>query len=297
MGYTTKQVEDAFDRVFDRNMPFGSQTYVITGNEPEKVKNAIIKNYLEYKGEVPLLAFDYDDNFDMGFVITNMKFAWRYVDKRLYSVDIDDISRGIYAGMLATKQIRLIDMKGREYKDIYSVGMDNKEMFVASFNKFITILKSTSSNTERTGRGVIQNDTYIDNVNRFIEDLSDEFQFSRQIYFYEIGEKSYKKFNGAQSSYAKLKDGEIPIVCYDVTISGDASDGALITTRGIYIHNYTEDPIFIKHSNIKSVKFDNGLFSSSLKVNDVKIDTSGVSDDYIKKFVRIIEICAKTFSD
>lgn len=95
-----------------------------------------------------------------------------------------------------------------------------------------------------------------------------QFQFKSEIYFYNAGDKSVKKFKGATSGYAKLDVDEFPIVCYDATVLGSGKDGFLMTNFGLHVHNFTEDAFFFAHKNIKRLE----IRKKDLFINNRKVD-------------------------
>ena len=74
----------------------------------------------------------------------------------------------------------------------------------------------------------------------FLRHLNKKYgdKFSRNVYIYGYNEmKSKTKFERAINAYAKIYTDEKPIVCYDSTIFGSATDGFVLTTKGIWLKN------------------------------------------------------------
>ena len=116
---------------------------------------------------------------------------------------------------------------------------------------------------------------FIDKLVYFIEN----YHFDSHLYWFDIDdEKSKNKFYKAFDSYVNMEDDEYPFLCYDATLSGSADDGLVATTNKLYIHNYTEDTVVIPYKYNPKVVFKKGFLSSSVYVDDCKIDTSGFND-------------------
>ncbi len=114
-----------------------------------------------------------------------------------------------------------------------------------------------------------------------------EYQFDSHIYHYGDDGKSRDKFVGATHSYAKLEADELPLVCFDSTLFGSAEDGLLMTTRGIWVHNYKEETKFYKYTEIQNLEL-RGLISKDIYIDGYKINTSGVSSKDVKKFYQLM---------
>ena len=121
-----------------------------------------------------------------------------------------------------------------------------------------------------------------------------EYQFDSHIYHYGDGGKSRDKFVGATHSYAKLETDELPLVCFDSTLFGSAEDGLLMTTLGIWVHNYTEETRFYKYTEIQTLEL-RGLISKDIYIDGYKINTSGVSSKDVKKFYQLMYGIWQTF--
>ena len=120
--------------------------------------------------------------------------------------------------------------------------------------------------------------------------------FKKSIYFLGESEKSRQKINKAQNAYARLAQGEIPLVCFDNTALGTAADGCLVTTRGIYIHNMMQSPVFLEHRNINKVEV-RGAFSKDFFINDYELDIHLMESDDVENFDTLIKILAGKFGN
>ena len=121
-----------------------------------------------------------------------------------------------------------------------------------------------------------------------------EYQFDSHIYHYGDGSKSRDKFVSAINSYAKIDNDELPLVCFDSTLFGSSEDGLLMTTKGIWVHNYTEKTQFFKYTEIATLEL-RGVLSKDIFVDGYKINTAGVSSSDVKKFYRLMYGLWQTF--
>jgi len=107
--------------------------------------------------------------------------------------------------------------------------------------------------------------------------------------------KSSMKILQAIRHYANLSKCEIPLFVFDHTLTGVSDEGFLVTTKGIHIKNDFQEKIFLKFADINRVEYK-GLFFKNFYINDVKIETAGVSDKDIKSAIEAIEEYKNTFS-
>lgn len=114
------------------------------------------------------------------------------------------------------------------------------------------------------------------------EKLKQKYTVSSDIYFIvahgeQEVEKNVKKFRNAMDSYAKLKEGEIPVLCYDSTMTGTARDGLLASNEALYVHNYTEDTIIIPYHLDPLIEYKSGFLTDSVYAGNIKLETPGMS--------------------
>lgn len=115
-----------------------------------------------------------------------------------------------------------------------------------------------------------------------------EFKFTSYIYCNgNTTDKGVKKFNTALATYAPIEENEVPLLCLDSTAMGGAEDGAIVSTRGIYIHNYKDTPKFLHFKDIKTLTVE-GLMSKNIFVDGQKIDTAGMSNSDVKRFYNLL---------
>lgn len=123
-----------------------------------------------------------------------------------------------------------------------------------------------------------------------VHDLCNTPEFKFKSHVYSSGgttEKGIKKFNTAVATYAPLEKNEFPLLCVDATAMGGAEDGAIISTRGIYMHTGKDAPKFFHFNDIKTLTVE-GLMSKNIFVNGQKMDTGGMSNSDVKRFHALI---------
>ena len=113
----------------------------------------------------------------------------------------------------------------------------------------------------------------LNNYNLFLLSLSKEFEFYN-LHFIGSSDKANKKISNAVNSYAKLKENDRPIACYDTTFFGSADDGFLLSDCGFYVHNKNEEPFFISYTDIKEI--DVGC--DDVKLIDKNNNTQWIND-------------------
>ena len=79
----------------------------------------------------------------------------------------------------------------------------------------------------------------------------------RDIHFFGTNNKAMKKIASACDAYAKLGNDEAPMICYDATFFGSATDGFVMTNENIYIHNRVEDnTLKVPYTDIMDVIYE-----------------------------------------
>lgn len=291
-------VQAAFHQVFKSSQPYGQKTFIIGVDKINRaIKRNIVEHYLEHEGEVPLLVFAYVDELNNGFVLTNQRLVWRYLDgQEEHDIDLEDIQRAEAGSSFLVRVMRITDVTGKEYPKIYMTGMDNVDQFVAQFNEFIALINgiddedtsawpSYNDETKRTSATVmtsptVQNRTpsnngdYLQFLASFIEKTFAQREFIFDRYVYHIGRdsKSNEKIQKAVSAYANLKNGEAGLVCCDITAFGGAEDGVLLTNQGIYVHNPFENVHYFPYREISSIELK-GIIVKDIYINGFKIES------------------------
>lgn len=294
----SESIQSAFRQVFKSSRLYGSRTFIIGVDKINRaIKRNIVEHYLEYEGEVPLLVFAYVDELNNGFVLTNQRLVWRYLDgQEEHDIDLEDIERAEAGSSFLARIMRITDVTGKEYPKIYMTGMDNVDQFVAQFNEFIALINgvdevdtsswashddepSRASAPVRTAplvqnRALANNNDYLQFLASFIEKTfaRREFIFDRYIYHIGRDSKSNEKIQKAVSAYANLKNGEAGLVCCDITAFGGAEDGVLLTNQGIYVHNPFESVHYFPYGEISSIELK-GIIVKDIYINGFKIES------------------------
>lgn len=329
--FNDDMVADNFANIFDKYGEFGKQVYLIGLDKiTSKIKNNLVNKYLKYEDEYPLLAFDYFENqLEYGLVITTQRIVWsnKYDNVDSHDVPLEDIEHIDFEKSFLIKYMRVIDVIGNKSEKLpLSPAMDNPEKFVHYLNQFIKNINNASYNenddddtdlsdenddddtnsSDETNN--YNNESYNDNnyseksfeksLKNFVRSLSKSYRFDSDVYFSYNGSKSESKINSAIAYYADIDSDEYPIFCYDSTMSGDASDGVLGSTKGIYIHNYQEEPHFISYDDFdeSDIEYSTGFFSKKIKISGETIDTAGMSTDHLKMLCAVILECQHMFS-
>ena len=112
-----------------------------------------------------------------------------------------------------------------------------------------------------------------------------QLKFHHYVYYAGTNEpKTVKKIQAANFFYASLEKNEIPLLCLDSTLTGDAEHGMLISTKGIYISNLFEQPTFVHFNDVHSITYN----SKYIFINRQKLNTGGLSGNDIKRLSTVI---------
>ena len=296
-------VVSAFNQVFKDSRPYGKNVYII-GKDPinRAMKRNILQYYLEYKNEIPHLAFDYmGEEMKEGFVITNFRLVWHYSDgSDHYDVDLEDIQRVEAGRSVLARVMQITDVTGKKYPKIYLTGMDAIDIFVQQLNEFVAVMNGVDDedvsdwpvyedeqNYNRTPVTRSQPQERVANADALANFIVQtfarrEFMFDRYIYPFGRDDKSNEKIAKAVNAYANLKGGEVPLVCCDITAFGGAEDGLLITDKGIYVHNSFDNVQYFPYESISSIELK-GFLSKDIYINGFKIESPAGFDNSEKQ--------------
>ena len=113
-------------------------------------------------------------------------------------------------------------------------------------------------------------------------------KFSCNVYIFGYNEmKSKTKFENAMNAYAKIfDDDEKPIICYDSTIFGSATDGFVLTTKGIWLKNILENKKFFSWENTSNLR----IFNKNILIGNVSIGITSPEKEIPILFEMIKEI-------
>lgn len=120
------------------------------------------------------------------------------------------------------------------------------------------------------------------------------------IYLWNKDRKSNEKIRSAINHYANIDScsGEFPIACFDDTVSGNASDGALLSSHGVYVHNADEEIHFLPYRDITGVKYKPGIITKEIFLTrSICIKFSAVLEVNVRAFAEMIMECKRNLGD
>ncbi|MCR5175246.1 MAG: dynamin family protein [Anaerovibrio sp.] len=146
-------------------------------------------------------------------------------------------------------------------------------------------------------KGATQTERYVLDI---AKKLKQRYPFDAHVYYIvanegEEYEKTVRKFRNAMESYAILQEDELPILCYDSTVTGTARDGLLASNKALYVHNYTEDTVVIPYSLASVIEYKLGMFTNHLYSGEFKINTAGMLKDECIAFCNVLNEIITTF--
>ncbi len=133
----------------------------------------------------------------------------------------------------------------------------------------------------------------------FIQGIYHIYRSVSNLYFYGHSEKGQRKISNAIRSYAFGVEKSDIIFCYDDTVFGGAEDGFLVTTKDVYVHNFTEDAAHISLAKITNIQTEfnsastNIILQSSTK--KVSIHITGTNKSEINQLVSLLKDIRDTF--
>lgn len=172
---------------------------------------------------------------------------------------------------------KMIYLNGQK---IYSGGLSNSDVkrFHELINRIRALIAPVHEHAKKRKPGKKDIDDFILSLKN-----NPQYVFDSNVYFNDGSDKSKKKFKGAISSYARLEVDEYPLICYDGTVFGGASDGFTITSEGIHLKNMSEDKIFFAHDKIRRLC----IFKKDIYINQTKVST--LSSDERPRLVDLMQ--------
>ena len=261
-------------------MQFQKAVYFV--HEGEKSKSKIQKAVASYGaksiGEYPLVCFDntvFGDASQGALITSKGIYIKNPMSERIFIKfsNVENVElRGIFNDEIYVNGYEidsaLMERKDREsFKNLI-------EWLTGKFNNPEMNLTRPASMNTRKEYNIDELVTFLDNL----QQRNRIFSFDGKIYYLGSGEKSDKKILGAINSYAAIEEDEIPLVCFDNTVFGSATEGCLITTRGIYVHNKMKKSAFFDFSFFIETEL-RGVFAKDVYINDYEIDTSTLRND------------------
>ena len=119
------------------------------------------------------------------------------------------------------------------------------------------------------------------------------------IYFANESDKGNNKISKAVISYARLRNDETVWVLYDDTLFGSAADGFLISSHGIYVHNFIGgENVFIGYDDIEKIySFKKGVINLATKRSGEKHIDLTMGKARQEDIVKLLEMSVSIFVD
>ena len=137
-------------------------------------------------------------------------------------------------------------------------------------------------------------------VNALLNQFYKKYSFNGcDVYLWDADKKSNKKILSAVNHYANINvhSGELPIACFDDTVMGDASDGAFLSSYGVYVHNADEEVHFLPYQGINELNYKSGILSKKIFLTrDIYIQFNGVLAANVRAFAEMILECKRSLS-
>ena len=134
-----------------------------------------------------------------------------------------------------------------------------------------------------------------DIVNALLNHFYKKYSFNGcNVYLWNADRKSNKRILSAINHYANIDThaGELPIACFDDTALGDASDGAFLSSAGVYVHNMDEELHFLPYQSITEVKYKSGLLTKKIFLSrGICIEFTAVLEVNVRAFAEMILEC------
>lgn len=253
--------------------------------------------YGENKGEYPLICYD-DTMFgsaEDGFTVTTKGIYWHNLgEDGEFLVEFPDlhlkcVKKNLYFNDMKISTAGLNEKKVENLRELID---KLRKLFAGSNNP-------TSNNIPQENDSEISDDELVSRIKEILPTWRNtkKFNFKSHIYYYGDTGKSEQKFQNALKSYVHLKNGEVPLICYDSTTFGSADEGLTMTTKGIHIcKDSSSTPIFISHNEISKIEL-RGFLSKDLYINDIKIDKSGLSSSQLSAFCEILQMLQERIAD
>ena len=227
------------------------------------------------KGETPLICLDattMGGAEDGALISTNGIYIHNNKESPKF-FHFNDIKTLTVEGMVN----KMIHLNGQK---IFSGGLSNSDVkkFHELINRVRVLIAPLHEHAKKHKPGKKEMDDFILSLKN-----NPKYAFDSDVYYNDGSEKSKKKFKGAISSYARLEVDEYPLICYDGTVFGGASDGFTITNAGIHLKNISEDKIFFAHDKIRRL----GIFKKEIYINQTKVST--LSSDERPRLVELMQ--------
>lgn len=140
--YDKQEVENevcsAFKQFFGTKNIYGRNVYVFGVDMiPDSLENTIQKEFKVNNDEELLLAFDKNNYFEQGFIMTDRKFYWKDSIAGYNVWNLKDICAVNKEKRILANVIYFVDRKNNVSQDIYLTGIEHVDEFVFAFIRFI----------------------------------------------------------------------------------------------------------------------------------------------------------------
>lgn len=224
-------------------------------------------------------------------------------------------NKGIYIHNLMEKTIFIkfkninnIELRGTFDKDLFIndykldlnlMESDDKEKFLETLIIIIFKFREPKLNLKRNYKEEDDSITYtFEELQEYLCDLRESngrFNFERSVYYLGDGDKANNKIKSAIKAYANIDDNEIPLVCFDNTALGAADDGCVITTKGVYVHNFMEKVNFFSFKTFVEAE-SRGIISKDIYINEYKMASNCMASGDKDGFAELINVLFEKFS-
>lgn len=255
-----------FKKYFNRQDMFGPRVtifgldYVVQG----LLKN--IKDEFNYsEDEELLMAFEYSDCFEQGFLLTDKKFYWNDIYNRKYAWDISSIARVSFAKKMLASVMYLTSINKELSGYIYLTGIRNINEFALKFQALFNaknleeesvdnINSEKSQNAERKDTNVRQ---------KLIFSIFDKIRINTK--GCTIGKPCIDPYNTkclAAHKYFRIPDSDEIYLILDSTLFHNCKEGFAVCDSGIFYNRL--NPGYIRWEEFKDLSIKGGLATIAL---------------------------------
>lgn len=270
------RVQNLLYRYFGDTSEYGSKLILIGHTPMTQNMKSNINKYCN--GELPLMAFNYENDLEKGFILTENSFIFNYAsNKKRYKFNIHDIeSIKIGKAILAdVMTLYTFDRVKSEY--VYLTGIKNVPLFGIKFQNFLTDLNSIKADTPQIHHDIDNMST--DDFIEFIEDLIGKVILKLPINstYCEVSNpipRTSRKYKKAMLNFA-IEPNENLFLIYDATVFGGCEKGFAICSSGIYLCAETNQPTYIGWDKFLNINISIGF--TNLKIGPFTFN-GGTSD-------------------
>ena len=289
-----------FKVAFPKSRPYGNQIIIIEQDPTNKNMRNNIAKYLEYRDEVPLLAFNYEKEIEEGFVISDCRIAWYYGTEEC-SCELIDIGEVELGRSMLARTMNITDVTGKKYPKIYLTGIDNEEAFVEAFRKFLWLMNNYE---EVANEAPPQKPSYSErraaaptppqrvsparstaassscDVGGIIDELRKNWSDIDGVYYNGQNSKADEKVRTMMKNLSVPGSVGDVFAVYDETLFGAADEGCVITTDGVYVRGMNDDNgHLVRWSDVSDVYIDKGILNNTIRFGQTEMYATQMSND------------------